>query len=35
MIFTAIGIIAFLAITVRFAFKQNHVMHGGMQHHKS
>jgi hypothetical protein len=35
MIFTAIGIIAFLAITVRFAFRQNQVMHGEIQHRKS
>ena len=34
MIFTAIGITAFLAITVRFAFKA-HAINSSMQHHKS
>lgn len=33
MIFTAIGIIAFLAITVRFSIKTR-VANGRMQHHK-
>lgn len=34
MIFTAIGIIAFLAITVRFAFK-THAMKTSVQHRKA
>jgi hypothetical protein len=34
MIFTAIGITAFLAITIRFAFKA-HAMKGTIQHRKA
>jgi len=34
MIFTTIGITAFLAITARFAFKA-HAMKGSVQHHKA
>jgi hypothetical protein len=34
MIFAAIGITAFLSITVRFAFKA-YAMKDNMQHHKS
>jgi hypothetical protein len=35
MIFTAIGIAAFLAVTVRFVFKQSHALNASMQQHKS
>jgi len=34
MIFTAIGIAAFLAVTVRFAFRA-HTMKDSVQHHKA